>query len=77
VVTGVILVVLFVGSYAYNWQWTGFRDHGRLWDWLSLLLVPVIVTVLPIWYSLRQSPVSDKTGEQQDQRSSQGAKDHP
>jgi len=72
----VILVVLFVGSYAYNWQWTGFRDHGRLWDWLSLLLVPVIVTVLPIWYSLRQSPGSDKTGKQHDQQPVQGTKDH-
>ncbi len=76
VATVVILAVLFIGSYAYNWQWTGFRDHGRLWDWLSLLLVPVIVTVLPIWYSLRQSPGSDKTGKQHDQQPVQSAKDH-
>ncbi|HLL78257.1 MAG TPA: hypothetical protein VKT25_02085, partial [Ktedonobacteraceae bacterium] len=44
-----------IGTHAFNWTWTGFRDHGRVWDWLSILLVPVIVAVLPIWYSLRQS----------------------
>ncbi len=51
----VMLVVLFIGTYAYGWQWTGFRDHGRVWDWLGLLLVPIIVAVLPIWYSIRMS----------------------
>jgi hypothetical protein len=52
----VILAVLFIGTYAFNWFWTGFKDHGTLWDWLSLLLVPVTVATLPIWYSIRQSP---------------------
>ncbi len=61
----VILAVLFIGTYAFNRTWTGFRDHGRIWDWLSLLLVPVIVAVLPIWYSTRQSSSSNGTGEQQ------------
>src|SRR6266480_1811747 len=51
----VILAVLFIGSYAFNWTWTGFKDHGNLWDWLSLLLVPLTVAALPIWYSIRQS----------------------
>ena len=60
-----LLVVLFVGTYAFNWTWTGFKDHGRLWDWLSLLLVPVMVAALPIWYRLHQSSSSDGTGEQQ------------
>ena len=51
----VILAVLFIGTYAFNWFWTGFKDHGTLWDWLSLLLVPITVAALPIWYSIRQS----------------------
>lgn len=59
------LIILFIGTYAFNWTWTGFRDHGRLWDWLSILLVPVIVAVLPIWYSSRQSASSGSHGEQQ------------
>jgi cation transport ATPase len=51
----VILAALFIGSYAFNWFWTGFKDHGSLWDWLSLLLVPLTVAALPIWYSIHQS----------------------
>lgn len=61
----VILVVLLIGSYAFNWTWTGFKANGNLWDWLSLFLVPIIVAVLPIWYSGRQSSSSGGTGEQQ------------
>ncbi len=60
-----LLVVLFVGTYAFNWSWTGFKDHGRLWDWLSLLLVPVMVAALPIWYRLHQSSSSDEASEPQ------------
>lgn len=51
----VILAVLFIGSYAFNWTWTGFKENGTLWDWFSLLLVPLTVAVLPIWYIIHQS----------------------
>ena len=51
----VILIVLEIGTYAFNWTWTGFKANGTLWDWLNLLLVPLIVAVLPIWYIIRQS----------------------
>ena len=68
IVSVVILVVLFAGTYAFNWTWTGFKDHGRLWDWLQLLLVPALVAALPIWYSLRQSHGSDETSTQQQHR---------
>ena len=61
VVTVVILAVLFAGTYAFNWTWTGFKDHGRVWDWLSLLLVPLFVAALPIWYSICQSHRSNVT----------------
>jgi hypothetical protein len=57
----VILALLEIGTYAFNWQWTGFRDHGRVWDWLSLLLVPVIVALLPIWYSIRMNRQKSQT----------------
>ena len=76
VVVAAILVVLFIGTYAFNWQWTGFHDHGRLWDWLGLVLVPVIVAVLPIWYSIRQSSSSSETNAQPNQQASQNAEDH-
>ena len=75
-VIAVVLVVLFIGTYAYNWRWTGFHDHGRLWDWLGLVLVPVVVAVLPIWYSIRHSSSSGGMSVQQ-QQAPQGTGDHP
>ena len=54
-VTIVVLGILFIGIYAFNWTWTGFKANGTLWDWLNLLLVPLIVAVLPILYIIRQS----------------------
>lgn len=42
----VSLVVLFVGfvivSYVVPWDWTGFTGN-TLWDWLSLLLLPIAI----------------------------------
>ncbi|MHB8595484.1 MAG: hypothetical protein ACYDER_01590 [Ktedonobacteraceae bacterium] len=67
----VILAVLLIGSYAFNWTWTGFKANGNLWAWLSLFLVPIIVAVLPIWYSGRQTSSSDGNGEQQHAQQSQ------
>jgi hypothetical protein len=42
------LVVLW-GGYARGWQWTGFQDNNQLWDWLHLLLLPVVVGTIPLW----------------------------
>lgn len=32
-----------------SWRWTGFQDNNHLWDWMHLLLLPVVLTVLPLW----------------------------
>jgi hypothetical protein len=37
------------GSYARGWTWTGFRANGQLWDWLHLLLLPVVLGTIPLW----------------------------
>lgn len=41
------LVVLW-GGYVQGWQWTGFRGNGQLWDWLTLLLLPLVLGAIPI-----------------------------
>jgi hypothetical protein len=47
--TGLVIVmaaapaVLAVGGYVLGWRWTGFQGN-TLWDWLKLLLLPLIVT---------------------------------
>ncbi len=54
VVVGVGFVVLVVGGYAWSWTWTGFSGN-RLWDWLELLVLPVSVSMLPLWLAERES----------------------
>lgn len=39
-------VVVTLAGYLVPWEWTGFSDN-KMWDWLKLLLLPVLVpTVL-------------------------------
>jgi len=42
------LVVLW-GGYIQGWEWTGFRANEQLWDWLHLLLLPVVIGTIPLW----------------------------
>jgi hypothetical protein len=43
---GVGWLVSIVGGYALSWSWTGYQGN-TLWDWLQLLLLPLVVpTVL-------------------------------
>lgn len=48
------LAVLLLGSYGGGWSWTGFRANGTLWDWLHLLLLPLAVGTLPLWFGAFQ-----------------------
>ena len=49
VATVVFLVVLEIGTYAFNWTWTGFKANDTVWDWLQLLLLPIALAAVPIW----------------------------
>ncbi|TWP38189.1 hypothetical protein [Leekyejoonella antrihumi] len=48
------LVVLVVGGYTMDWSWTGFGGN-TVWDWLNLLILPVVLTALPLWQRTRRS----------------------
>jgi hypothetical protein len=48
VIAVAVLVVLW-GGYIQGWRWTGFPANNQLWDWLNLLLLPVVFGTLPIW----------------------------
>jgi hypothetical protein len=43
------LLVALWGGYIYRWSWTGFQSNEQLWDWLHLLLLPVVVGTVPLW----------------------------
>ena len=47
-VLGAAFVVLVIGGYRLGWEWTGFTGN-TLWDWLELLVLPVSVSLLPLW----------------------------
>lgn len=53
-ILAIAIVVVLIGGYGANWRWTGFQANGQLWDWLSLLLLPVVVGVIPLWIKYRQ-----------------------
>jgi hypothetical protein len=66
---GISAVVLawaltIVGGYAWRWTWTGYAGN-TLWDWLQLLLMPLIVPTILLptalkWVSDRGSRFSPK-----------------
>jgi hypothetical protein len=55
--------VLLVGGYALHWSWTGFASNNQLWDWMHLLLLPVVLATFPLWlgFSRYMSPARRRT----------------
>ena len=45
----VALVVVLLGGYRGKWSWTGFAGNDTLWDWLRLLMLPLVLATTPIW----------------------------
>jgi uncharacterized membrane protein len=49
----VAFAIVLWGGYERGWAWTGFSENDTLWDWLTLLLLPVALAVLPLWLTQR------------------------
>jgi uncharacterized membrane protein len=49
-----VTLVLLLGGYVAKWGWTGFESNDQVWDWLTLLLLPVAFATLPIWLEFGQ-----------------------
>jgi hypothetical protein len=48
---GLLLAIVLWGGYSHHWPWTGINGaNATLWDWLHLLLLPLALAVLPIWF---------------------------
>jgi hypothetical protein len=45
----VAALVALWGGYIRGWSWTGFRSNEQVWDWLHLLLLPVVLGTIPLW----------------------------
>ena len=46
---GAALAVTLWGGYTRGWGWTGFQGNDQLWNWLTLLLLPVALGAIPLW----------------------------
>jgi hypothetical protein len=46
--------VVLWGGYGRGWQWTGLRANDQLWDWLQILLLPVVLGTIPLWMQDRK-----------------------
>lgn len=49
-----VFAVLVAGGYGFGWRWTGFRQNDTVWDWLHLVLLPVVLMLLPLWLAERR-----------------------
>ena len=48
---GAVVVVGLSEVAGFGWGWTGFPENGELWDWLHLLVLPLVLMLLPLWVS--------------------------
>jgi heme/copper-type cytochrome/quinol oxidase subunit 4 len=51
----VVFAITVVGGEGFGWTWTGYADNNTLWDWLHLLILPVVLAVAPVWYRTRRT----------------------
>src|SRR5438128_1123169 len=78
IAAGVLVVALIVAiilGYWLNWEWTGlgsyipptkgsnFQRAKTLWDWLQLLIIPVVLAVAGFWLNQIQKSREEKTTE--------------
>jgi hypothetical protein len=51
---GFALIVVLVLGYWLNWHWTGLSQK-TLWDWLQLLIIPLVLAVAALLFNLANS----------------------
>jgi len=61
-----VFLLTIIGGYMFNWGWTGFRGN-TLWDWLQLLILPVVLASGGIWLNVQQTRTSSAATTQQHQ----------
>ncbi|GAC1393159.1 MAG: hypothetical protein NVSMB38_19950 [Ktedonobacteraceae bacterium] len=58
IATIVAFIVLAIGGYGFGWKWTGFGGN-TLWDWLKLLILPIVLPTVMTWFTTQPSKTSD------------------
>jgi len=74
-VTLLVIAIILVGSIAliivgYRFAWTGFNGANKtgktLWDWLQLLIIPIILAIGGFWLNQIQRGREQRTLERRD-----------
>ncbi len=50
-------------AYYFDWRWTGFGPK-TLWDWMSLLVVPIALATLGVWLNRRERERDQRIADQ-------------
>ena len=73
---GIALIVVVVLGYWLNWDWTGlgtyipptkdnnFQRGKTLWDWLQLLIIPLVLAVGALLFNFANSSTEQKIANQ-------------
>jgi len=69
IVVAVVVAFIFLG-YVREWRWTGFvgdKDFSKktLWDWLELLIVPVVLALGGYLFARSENSRTQKIAEEQ------------
>ncbi len=72
---GITLLVVLVLGYIFNWEWTGlgpyippskdsnFQRGKTLWDWLQLLIIPLVLATIAILFNFANSRTEQQSAE--------------
>lgn len=78
-ILGGVFLVFCVGfvlaTYRFGWSSTGFLSKS-LWDWLQLLIIPLVLAIGGLWFSQRQKDREQKLAEQRAQSEREIAQDN-
>ncbi len=65
--SALLVVLVILGGYKFNWDWTGFNGSNKsgktLWDWMQLLFIPVVLAVAGFWFNHRERKIEQQRVE--------------
>jgi uncharacterized protein YjbI with pentapeptide repeats len=64
---GLSIVIIAVCGYAFGWAWTGLTEPKQrtFWDWLSLLIVPIVLALGGYLFTRSENRRAQETANQQ------------
>jgi hypothetical protein len=63
---GLFAAIVVFGGYYFEWKWTGFPRRTP-WDWLDLLIIPVVLAIVGYWFNRQQQSREFAISEQRAQ----------